>query len=228
MARVLQVIQIILSTLALGVLVFLAHSPDELALNASKWAKWLGEKNPPHWLVNHSFDHYAGICLIVFVVLVWFVPYIFKRRAKPFEIIYDPENVGRQFRELKTVGTAPHPIHGVEYRIKIRNNTAKTVEEVKITSERIGLLGELPIRLIFDENKQKTHTLDPNTSAFVYWFFVPLPLAQPGTLMRETASAAYGPLRVVVSAKDTKAVGRLFRFAPITLDFDPYAQSLVI
>ena len=228
MARFLQVIQILFSALSLGVLVFLAHPPEELASNASKWAKWLGEKNPPHWLVNHSFDHYASIFLIVFIVLLWLIPYIFKRRRKAFEIIYDDKNVGRQFRELKTIETFSGHVNGVEYRLKIRNNTAKTIEEVKITSEVLGLLGKLPIRLIFDENQQKTYTLDPNASAFVSWFFVPLPLAQPGTLMRETASAAHGPLRVIVSARDTKAVERLFRFAPITLEFDPYAQSLVI
>lgn len=214
--------------LALGVLVFLAHSPDELASNASKWAELLGVKNPPHWLLTRSFDRYASICLIVFVILVWIIPYIRKRRAKPFEIIYDRRNVGRQFRELKTGGTSLHSIRGVEYRIKLRNKTANTIEEVKITSECLGLMGNLPTRLIFNENQQKTYTLDPGASAFVSWFFVPLPLAQPGTLMRETASAAYGPLRVTVSARDTKAVERLFRFAPITLKFDPYAQSLVI
>jgi hypothetical protein len=223
-----KAIQIALSVLGLVVAVFLAHSPQEVTSNLSKWAEFFGVKHLPGWLFNPAIDRYAGFCLLVFVILVWLIPYDVKRRSKAFEIIYDPKNIGRQFREMKTIEGFSSHVTGIEYRVKIRNKAAKTVEEVKITSEVLGLSGRLPIRLVFDENQQKTYTLDPNASAFVSWFFVPLPLAQPGTLMRETASAAYGPIRVTVSAKDTKAVERLFGFAPITLTFDPYAQSLVI
>jgi hypothetical protein len=230
--QLLKAIPVVVAGVGVRVLIFaMSVPPDQAGTNLGKWLEKIGVSHIPNWIANpppvHLIIEYSLAFVLVYSIGVWLIPLIIERRRKPFEIIYDQKNVGRQFRELRTVGIPSRPIHGVEYRIKIRNKTAKTVEEVKITSEVLGLLGKLPVRLIFDENQQKTYTLDPNASAFVSWFFVPLPLAQPGTLMRETASAAYGPIRVTVSAKDTKAVERLFRFAPITLTFDPYKESLV-
>jgi hypothetical protein len=207
--------------------VFLAHSPDEFASNASNWAKWLGKKSIAHWLASRSLNHYIIVCLVVFNVLLWLIPYILKRKRKALEIIYDHKNIGRQFREMKTIETFSSHVSGVEYRVKIRNKTDRTLENVKLKSEHLGQMGTLPIRLIFDETKQPTCTLDPNDSAFVSLFFVPLPLFLPGTPTRRSFPSAYGPMRVTVSAKDTKAVERLFHFAPIAPHFDPFKQSLI-
>jgi hypothetical protein len=224
---VVKATQIALSVLGLVVAVFLTHSPEEVTSNLSKWAKFFGIRHLPEWLFNPAIDRYASFCLLVFIALMWIIPYDVKRRSKAFEIMYDPKNVGRQFRELKTIETFSTQVNGVEYRLKIRNKTDRTLEDVKLKSEHLGQIGTLPIRLIFDETKQPTCTLDPNDSAFVSLFLVPLPLFLPGTPTRRSFSSAYGPLRVTVSARDTKAVERLFHFAPITLQFDPFKESLI-
>jgi hypothetical protein len=223
-----KTVQIILSLLALVVAVFVAHSPQEVTSNLSKWAEVFGVKNPPAWVFNPAVDHYVGFCLVVFAILVWLIPYAVKRTRKAFGIIYSSQLTKLTAYVFRLIeGFSTHTT-GVIYRIKIRNNTKKTLEDVKVTSESLGQLGSLPERLSFSQTKEGTSTLDPKASVFVDWFFVPLPLAQPGTVMRESSPSVYGPLRVTVSAKDTRAVQRLFRVVPITMNLDPFKESLIL
>ena len=218
-----KAIQIVLSILGLVVAVFLTHSPQDITGNASKWKEYF-----PAWVYNPAIDRYIGWCLVIAIIIWWISQYAIKRKRKAFEIIYDLKNIGRQFREMKTIEGFSSHVTGIEYRVKIRNKTDRTLEDVKVKSEGLGLIGNLPIRLIFDETKQPTCTLDPNESAFVPLFFVPLPLFLPGTPMGRTFSRVEGPLRVTVSAKDTKAVEREFNFVPLTMQFDPFKESLII
>jgi hypothetical protein len=87
-------------------------------------------------------------------------------------------------------------------------------------------MGSTPASLIFDQTGKDIFTLDPGTSAFVKLFFTPLPLIQPGTLMG-SSTAAYGPIRVTVSALETAAVERVFRFNPLRMNFDAIKESLI-
>ena len=217
----------VVSVLSLVVAMFLARPPQEATSNLSKWAEFLGLKNISHWVQNPFFDRWAIASLIVLAILVWVIPYILNRRRKAFEIIYDHRNIGRQFRELKTVEEFSSHTTGVEYRVKIRNNTDRTLEDVKVKSEFLGQIGTLPIRLKFHETKQPTCTLDPHDSAFVPLLFIPLPLFKPGTPTGISFSSFYGPVRVTVSAKNTKAVVRDFHLTPISIPFDPFKQSLI-
>jgi len=221
----LRAFQIILSVLALGV-ALLVHPPEEVASNLSKWAQYVGVKHVPKWLSLHPADRYVYPFSIAFVVVLWVFPYVKKRKAKAFEIIFDRENPGRQFWSLKTIETFSNQISGVEYRVKIRNKTSKTLREVKAETERVGPMGALPTKLIFDQTGETTFALDPGASAFVRLFFAQLPVIQPGTLMG-ASSAAYGPIKVTVSALDTTAVERVFQFTPLTMQFDPSKESLI-
>lgn len=143
-----------------------------------------------------------------------------------FEIIFDPENPGRQFWSHRTIESFSSQTHGIEYRVKIRNKTQKTLREVKATTETLGPLGSMPVRLIFDQTGKDTFALDPGASAFVKLFFTSLPLTQPGTLMG-SSTAAYGPIKVTISALDTRAVEKVFRFNPLRMDFNPEKESLI-
>ena len=87
-------------------------------------------------------------------------------------------------------------------------------------------MGSTLVSLIFDQTGKDTFTLDPGASAFVKLFFTPLPLIQPGTLMG-ASTAAYGPIRVTVSALDARAVEKVFRFNPLRMDFDTSKESLI-
>lgn len=143
-----------------------------------------------------------------------------------FEIIFDPKNPGRQFWSHRTIENFSSQTHGIEYRVKIRNKTQKTLREVKATTETLGPMGSTPVSLIFDQTGKDTFALDPGASTFVKLFFTTLPLTQPGTLMG-SSTAAYGPIRVTVSALDTAAVERVFQFCPLRMDFDAINESLI-
>jgi len=145
-----------------------------------------------------------------------------------FEIIFDPENPGRQFWSHRTIENFSSRTHGIEYRVKIRNRTQRTLHQVKATTETFGPMGapQPQTSLIFDLTGQDTFTLDPGASVFVKLFFTSLPLTQPGTLMG-SSTAAYGPLKVTVSALDTRAVEKVFRFTPLRMDFNPEKESLI-
>jgi hypothetical protein len=148
-----------------------------------------------------------------------------KADAPAFEIIFDSTNPGRQFWSLKVVG-ADANIRGIEYRLKIRNKTERTLREVKATTETIGPMGAMPARLVFDQTGEPTFSLDPGASAFVKLFFAPLPIIQPGTLTGGSSSA-YGPIRVTVSALDTRTFERIFLFNPLTIAFNPFEEPMI-
>jgi hypothetical protein len=135
--------------------------------------------------------------------------------------------VGRQFWSPKTVESDSRQIPGIQYRVKVRNRTNKTLYEVKATSETLSQLGSLPTRLEFDQTGEVTFTLDPGASAFIKLFFAPLPMIQPGTVTGASSSAAYGPIRVTVSAFNTAAVERVFQFNPLTVQFNPFEQPMI-
>lgn len=218
----LKIFQVIVSLLMLMVAVFLAHSPDEAKSNLSKWGQFLKIPNASTWS-SHSSLVYAS--LIMAGALVWIIPYVRKRWAA-FEIIFDPKNPGRQFWSYRTIENLSSGTSGIEYRVKIRNKTRKTLHEVKAAIENLGPMGSTPVGLAFDQTGEGRFTLDPGSSAFVKLFFTSLPLTQPGTLMG-SSTAAYGPLRVTVSALDTPAVEKIFRFNSLRMDFNAEKESLI-
>jgi hypothetical protein len=141
------------------------------------------------------------------------VPFlVYKWMRAPLEIIFDSQNTGRQFWSPKTKSDASE-ITSIEYRVKVRNRTNKTIYEVKATTENIGPIGGMPERLIFDQTGEPTFTLDPWASAFVKLFFATSPIRQPGILSGKS-SCSYGPIKVTVSALDTKAVEKTFQLNP--------------
>jgi hypothetical protein len=168
-------------------------------------------------MISHFIrNYYSLVDLIVFCVslLLLSTPFIISRLTRSaLEVIFDKENLGNQFWSLKAVTFDDKIVSGIEYRVKVRNRTNKTIYGVKATIENIGPMGKTPTGLICDQTGEPTFTLDPNASAFIRLFFIPLPIEEPGTLTRESAFA-YGPIKVVVSALDTIAVEREFQFNP--------------
>lgn len=216
--------------ITVGVTVFIVHSPDEVTSNVSKWAHAFGLSRVPKWLSNPHADHVVALCGITSAIIYawgWIVlPYIKKRRAVPFDIIFDPNNPGRQFWALKTIDTFSRQIAGIQYRLKIRNRTTKTLSGIKAESENLGPMGAPPVRLIFDQTGETTFTLDPGSSAFVNLFFAPLPVIQPGTLVGPS-TVAYGPIKVTVSASDVPAVEKTFQFNPLRIGFNPVEEPMI-
>ena len=184
-----KIFQTTVSVLALVVALFLARPPEEATSNVSKWLRYMGIQNASVWLPRPIVVY---LCLIAVAVLVWIIPYLRTRKAIAFEIVFDTKNPGYQFCSHRTIETFSSQTAGIEYRVKIRNKTQRTLREVKATTETLGPMGATPSRLIFDQTGQDSFTLDPGTSAFVKLFFTSLPLIQPGMLMG-SSTAAYGP-----------------------------------
>ncbi len=226
--RICQVLLWVITVVGVPVLVvILSLPPDQVISNLSKWMHWIGISNVPKWVSNPSVDRIVilSIVLIYVAVIIWRVV-IWRQASKipAIEVIFDTKNGGHQFWQLKNDVNGNS---GIQYRAKVLNRTNKTMREVKATIESVGQMGIMPARLIFDQTGESTFTLDPGAAAFINLFFALLPITQPGTLVAESATAAYGPIRVTVSALDIEAVERLFQFKPISLGFDPYEEPMI-
>ena len=153
----LKIFQTTISLSALVVALSLARPPEEATSYLSKWLRYIGKCNASAWQPRPIIY----LCLFAVVVLVWVIRHLNRCKAAPFEIIFDPKNPGRQFWSQRTIERFFSYTPGIEYRVKIRNKTQKTLREVKATTETLGPMGSTPVSLIFDQSGKDTFNSRP-------------------------------------------------------------------
>jgi len=132
----------------------------------------------------------------------------------PLEIIFNPANPHRRFWSLEQAkDQTGQPIPGHlwwEYRVLIRNKSAKTVRNVNATVEAIGPMPTRPEPTQFDINKQQLidlHPLGETLAILRRWFNPPIVV---GMVM----GGAYGPIKMTVSGDDVLPDTKYFHFEP--------------
>jgi hypothetical protein len=115
----------------------------------------------------------AGACisLIVIAVRIFIIGRSMKVRRvgivedTPLEIIFDLANPGKKFWSIEPMRDENgNQITGSfwEYRAAIKNKSARTVKNVKVTVEAIGFMPTRPVHSNFDINKKPFIDLTPN------------------------------------------------------------------
>ena len=133
----------------------------------------------------------------------------------PLEIIFDSANPGNRFWSIEPMRDENgNQIAGSfwEYRAVIKNKSARTVKNVKVTVEAIGFMPTRPMHSQFDINKKHFIDLTPSeeTLAVIRTWFNP-PLVQ-GMVIGE---GAYGPIKMTASADDVLPTTKVFQFDPM-------------
>ena len=134
--------------------------------------------------------------------------------SSPLEIVFDPANPHNRFWSRES----PKDEHGLpmpgvfwEHRVEIRNNSMKTLRNVSVTTERIGLMPQRPYDNPLDKNKTTSCDLKPGCSELVPVIRWPIPKAQAGMLAGPSAWG-YGPIKLIASADDVAPSVRIFQF----------------
>jgi hypothetical protein len=132
----------------------------------------------------------------------------------PLEIIFDPTNPGKKFwsiEQMRDESGKQVPGSFWEYRALIKNTSPKTLRNVKVTVEAVGILPSRPEPSQFDINKKHLIDLTPDEEVLVLirrWFNPPIVV---GMLANENA---YGPIKMTASADDVFPTTKIFRFEP--------------
>jgi hypothetical protein len=131
----------------------------------------------------------------------------------PLEIIFDPSNPGRKFFSIEAVKDELGKTKGThwEYRALIKNNSSKTLKNVKAIVEAVGPLPHRPEPSYFDINKQQLIDLHPQDEALAIirrWYNPPIVVGMAA------GADMYGPIKMTVSANDVPPTTKFFHFDP--------------
>jgi hypothetical protein len=188
-------------------------------------------KNPKQWEIINMIPHLSLAWWLVgslALLCAWIFEASFRINKRlneticslrgqesPFEIIFNPANPGRRFWSIEQMKDENgNQIAGTfwEYRAAIKNKSARTVRNVKVTVEAIGAMPTRPVHSNFDINKKNFIDLTPNEEmlAVIRTWFNP-PLVQ-GMVIGE---GAYGPIKMTASADDVLPTTKVFQFDPM-------------
>jgi hypothetical protein len=130
-------------------------------------------------------------------------------------IIFDETNTGKKFWSIEQMtdenGKKVPGSQFWEYRALIKNTSAKTLRNVKVTVEAIGPLPARPAPSQFDINKKHLIDLNPDEEALVLirrWFY---PSVVAGMA---SGTDVYGPIKMTASADDVPQTVKFFHFNP--------------
>jgi hypothetical protein len=132
----------------------------------------------------------------------------------PLAIIFDPVNTNRKFWSLEpNRDENGKQVAGSfwEYRAVIKNQTHRTIRNVKVIVEAIGPLPARPIQSMFDIDRRLIRDLSPQEEALAIirtWYN---PVIVQGMVCGEDA---YGPIKMTVLADDVPPSTKLFHFDP--------------
>lgn len=137
--------------------------------------------------------------------------------AQSLEIIFDPINKGQQF--WKRVQAKDRdgnfvPITIWEYRVGVKNNSGKTIRNVRVSTETLGMIPTDPRDLGFQKTGNEASDIAPGYMELVpvWWVWPP----RAGDAWGPTATALHGPLRVTARGDDAP---------PATAEFDYFADQ---
>ena len=98
-----------------------------------------------------------------------------------------------------------------EHRVEIKNKSPKTLRNVSVTTEHIGLMPIRPRDAVFDKIKKTTCDLNPGCSELVPVMRWHIPKELAGNLAGPSAWG-YGPIKITASADDAVPSVRVFQF----------------
>jgi hypothetical protein len=132
----------------------------------------------------------------------------------PLQIIFDSSNPGRKFWSIEPIKDETGKAKGThwEYRTLIKNNSPKTLKNVKVIVEAVGPLPHRPEPSYFDINKQPLIDLHPQAEALAVirrWYNPPI---VAGLAVGEDI---YGPIKMTASADDVPPKTKFFHFDPM-------------
>jgi hypothetical protein len=130
----------------------------------------------------------------------------------PLRIIFDTKNPDKKFWSLEPMkDEADKQVAGSfwEYRAMIRNDSPRTVRNVKVVVEAIGAMPTRPE--FFDLNKKPIIDLNPNEETLAVIRRWPYPSRFAGMAC---GVDVYGPVKMVVSADDVLPTIAVFHFDP--------------
>jgi len=133
-------------------------------------------------------------------------------KESPLEIIFDQSNPARRFWSMESMKSETGTVIPYwEYRADIKNKSDKTIRNVSVTTEHIGLVPQRPADQVFDKIRKTTCDIKPRCSELVPVLRWPIPGNLPGTLAGSSA-LEYGPIKITASADDVLPTVRIFQF----------------
>lgn len=216
-----KIIKYLFNICTVGVFLMLENSPSSLKSNAAEWYSNLTDKAPPQWINHHNVDT-IGQCILGTIILlnvIWIFYKILKSKeekvtqiANPLEIIFDPTNPAKQFWSIECIKDNDGKVtgHYWEYRVKIFNNSDVTIRNIRVEAESLGHMSCKASNCKFDKKKSETTDLNPKCYELVAVHEWPEPKIQAGMLSGSSGRAAYGPLKITVSADNVPAYTKLF------------------
>ena len=135
----------------------------------------------------------------------------------PLTITFDHANPNQRFWSLEPNrdegGKRVTGSHW-EYRAAIKNETHRTIRNVKVIVEAIGPLPARPVQSPFDIDRKTLRDLSPQEEALAVmrtWYF---PAIIVGLAVGEDV---YGPIKLTVFADDVPPTTKLFHFDPMRM-----------
>ena len=201
-----------------------------LALFAGAWGWWfekLRHDAPVATIVGLAI----GIGIIIFLFLgaelILYVGNFRKRLLRetadiksPLEIVFDVNNPGQRFwkrKQGKDAGGNFIPVMAVRtYRVGIRNNSANTVRNVRVSIETLGELPIDPRDVGFQKEKEHLDLPPQHIELVPVWWVWP---PRAGDAWGPTATILYGPLRVIARGDD---------IYPAQADFDYFTEKMPV
>lgn len=193
---------------------------------------WWQPANDSKWKIvamipHFTWEEWALGGLIIALFWVFEASYRVHERSKtridelerltssPLEIIFDPSNPAQRFWKRTLAKDKDSNILAItlwEYRVGIRNKSGKTVRNVRVSIESLGLMPVDPRDVGFLKDSKECRDISPSYTEFVpvWWVWPP----QPGDAWGPTATAFHGPIRIIARGDDIAPSEALFDYRP--------------
>jgi hypothetical protein len=190
--------------------------PEDAMSNLSGWATWF-HLPAPYWLQSHNADRVALSLAIFGIAVRWVGPPIWRRlrgtkgQVSPLEITFDAANPLNRFWSLEPLRDEKGSPQGAfwQYRALLKNRSAQTLRNVRVTVEGIGAMPTRPEPSIFDLNKQAVIDLPPGGETLVTIRTWSQPHIRAGYAI---GPGIYGPIKMTAHADDTTPAIKYFEF----------------
>jgi hypothetical protein len=143
----------------------------------------------------------------------------------PLRIVFDVNNPNNRFWSMEPMQDENgDKIAGSfwEYRVSIKNISARTARNVMVTLEAIGPMPRRPALSNFDVNKQSLIDLHPGRETLATIIRWPVPISIPGMISR----GGHGPIKIIASADDLQPTEVIFQFDPNKTPMIYYADHI--
>jgi hypothetical protein len=170
-------------------------------------------RSQANWRVNLPYTGKMAWVAVKFSKKQLFELFPLTSTSRPINIIFDSSNPGRKFWSVESMrDESGQQVPGTfwEYRALIKNTSSKTLRNVKVTLEAVGLMPTRPEPSQFDINKKHLIDLTPDEEVLVLirrWF-------NPPIVVGMVCGGAYGPIKMTASADDVLPTVKMFQFDP--------------